>query len=614
MFVICGKFTANRMRRLPVLVLLCLAMFISAAAADRSAVTVSPETASPDTTSPGQIEQLLNRYFETSEDSDESTNLESAERPYERFEGRTIRKIHIKLLGLTSGLPRKIDTGSIAGLSKWVEACHFDTKAHVVRNYLLIREGDRVDPRAIADSERLLRETGLFSLVNIMAVPISRKSRQVDLVIFARDLWTLGANIRLDLLPDIVAKVYERNLWGYGHSAEVRTRHEPGEGHVQEVRGFYRLSNIYGSFILGEVGWNYKQNLNKNRHLYFIRTPIAPMIRLNGALRMDSKQLSADPDSFGVSNDSRFDSYNCWLGYSIPLEHTNMGLPGDTRLFPAFRAHWVDYLDRPSVQSERWMFDFQDRFLLLGSLQLSSSQYLKGKNIYGYGPTEDIPVGFLAILNSGQYYGSMADYRYAGGKIAGGARLGGVGVINGLFEMGSYRYNSTWFDTILRAETRWFSELSELSSFRLRHFLDVSFTSGKNLLGPDRIELNEKNGLRGIESSDVSGSAHCALNWESVAFTPWKVLGFQIAGYLFTDVAAVGKDTKSLWSARYYTSHGIGIRIKNRSLVFNAVDLRFVFFPNLPEGADQEWIHVGSLRKLDPNPISVESPTLIEYP
>jgi len=579
-----------------------------------SYATESTIPADPDSTKPGQIEQLLTRYFTAADDSIEPANLQAADRPYTRYEGRTIRHIHIHLLGLTSGLPRKTSDISKEGLEKWIEWCHFDTQASVVRDYLLVEEGDQVDPRAIADSERLLRQTGLFRLVNIMAVPISRKSRQVDLIVFARDLWTLGADIRLSQLPDIVTTVFERNLWGYGHSVKVRTKHLPDDSHVEGVDGFYRLSNIYGSFILGEAGWHYERAARKNRYLYFRRDPVAPMIRLTGALRLEKEQRFAQPDSSGVSNDSRYDSYNGWLGYSIPLEHTDIGLPGDTWLFPALRLNWVDYFDRPSKQTDRWTFDYQDRLVMLGSLQLSNYRFLKGRNIYGYGPIEDIPVGFLVVLNGGQVFGSEADYQYASSKIAGGAHLGGGGVISGLIELGSYRHQKSWFDTVFKSEMRWFSELHKLSALHLRHFWNVSFTSGKNILGQSKVELNESNGLRGIKSSDVSDRVHWTLNWESVAFTPWKLLGFQIAGYLFSDLTAVGKDARGLADARCYSSHGLGIRIKNRSLVFDAIDLRFAFFPTLPEGADEEWINVGSYKKLDSSMISVQSPSVVEYP
>ena len=63
------------------------------------------------------------------------------------------------------------------------------------------------------------------------------------------------------------------------------------------------------------------------------------------------------------------------------------------------------------------------------------------------------------------------------------------------------------------------------------------------------------------------------LNTETVLFTPYQPLGFRIALFGFADFGLLGY-SPNIFKNEFYTSFGIGIRLRNERLVFNTIQIR----------------------------------------
>ncbi len=62
-------------------------------------------------------------------------------------------------------------------------------------------------------------------------------------------------------------------------------------------------------------------------------------------------------------------------------------------------------------------------------------------------------------------------------------------------------------------------------------------------------------------------------------FTPWYLYGFRFAYELFFETTQIGPSNKSVFKNRMYSGIGLGVKIKNEDLVFETIELGFVFFP-----------------------------------
>jgi hypothetical protein len=72
---------------------------------------------------------------------------------------------------------------------------------------------------------------------------------------------------------------------------------------------------------------------------------------------------------------------------------------------------------------------------------------------------------------------------------------------------------------------------------------------------------------------------------ETVCFTPWSVFDFRFVVFGFADLSWIEKQPQYLLDKFPYTGIGLGIRIRNERLVFNTLEIRFAFYPNIASGS-----------------------------
>ena len=123
-------------------------------------------------------------------------------------------------------------------------------------------------------------------------------------------------------------------------------------------------------------------------------------------------------------------------------------------------------------------------------------------------------------------------------------------------------------------DLRWFSNLFMLRRSRIRQFLSLNYTQGWNrLAGSDEsIRFTSENGLQALKEYAI-GTNRMILNTETVLFSPYHPLGFRIAFFGFADFGLIGY-SPNIFKNEFYTSLGIGVRLRNERLVFNTIQIR----------------------------------------
>ena len=186
---------------------------------------------------------------------------------------------------------------------------------------------------------------------------------------------------------------------------------------------------------------------------------------------------------------------------------------------------------------------------------------------------------------------------------------------------GTFYDNYSFSQSIIKSKIRFISRLFSITKyFSIRNFASLSYVIGFNRYANEFIETaihnNNSNGLNEFDVETIKGSQKISLTFESVFFTPWILYNFKITPFTFTDIAVINstKDSSSLLNShKFYTGIGSGIRIKNERLIFDTIELSFIYYPNSYLGMDDYRINFALEYKLNFKDFIGGKPSLINY-
>ena len=233
-----------------------------------------------------------------------ATAVVESESQYMPFAGRFIRTLHITQLPLFSA-----KSGGTGGALGVLNKVHIDTRERVIRGYFLMSEGDPLDPFVLADTERLLRSTPFIQDATIQVVPVTESPDSVDLLVVTQDVWSIGATGSVRGVGKYRVKLFERNFLGLGHIIEAEF--DVSRGRSQEVNflGLYRIENIGGTFIDGEIR-HVDSHIENRPQLVFSRPFRTVEIKYGGALELARTEEKNDAGDIAKS----LDTWDLWVG------------------------------------------------------------------------------------------------------------------------------------------------------------------------------------------------------------------------------------------------------------------------------------------------------------
>ena len=103
------------------------------------------------------------------------------------------------------------------------------------------------------------------------------------------------------------------------------------------------------------------------------------------------------------------------------------------------------------------------------------------------------------------------------------------------------------------------------------------------------------------------------LSWEGVLFADWDWWGFRFALFSYAEAGEVGPDCDSFLDGRYWMSLGGGFRVHNERLIFDAYEVRLMYHPSIPEGADSKVFRFEAVRNIDIPFLSPGAPKVLKY-
>jgi hypothetical protein len=493
--------------------------------------------------------------------------LIKSEDSYGKYNGMTIRSIRIKKVDLLEG--SVLDTVLVASskVGKLVNRLHADTRDFIIRNNLLFKVGDKVDPYRLADNERLLRQFKTIRDARIYLKPAEGTTDQVDIVVVTQDVASVGASGTYSSLKDFSLDVYDINILGYAKQLQVsyfrNTNGTPQNGY--EV--LLREPNFGHSFVQGEI--RYTDNYLRNRlSLFAGRDFLTPKMKYAGGV-----EIFKTKENYVINRNDTLpqpyaqESVDVWLGRSFPLaERTNF--------IVALRSNDYRFTSRPVVTKDSNQFFF-DRNLILMGLTIFKTNYIKGSLIQGFGKTEDVPVNGWAGITFGPEYNDFTQRNYIDVHAGLGRYYDRAGYFHGDVTFGGFRTNQMWQDGVVNFNARYFSNLVPAGKTQVRQFVNFNYIRGYNRTVYRELVLGR--GWRDSRKFVPTGNERIVFGLETVYFTPWYYYGFKFALYHGADFTVIGSDEKIIDPKNIFPSLKAGIRMLNDNLVFPtlSVDINY---------------------------------------
>ena len=522
----------------------------------------------------------------------DTTKLIKSENPFLQYEGQTIGTISLTKLQALGTNMDDLTKQPESVVQKLGNTINFNTRDRVIRNNLLFEEGEILNAAILADNERIIRELPFIKDSRIIPKPRNDGSGIVDLQILTRDVVSLSVDLEARALDAAVLRVDHKNIFGSGHELDNRFSVDDGAEQTFSYQGRYRIPNIKRSFTSLELRFGDTENLDETT-LQLKRDFVSPSIKYAGGLEWSQQTLRerflrnivSDLEFVEDTIHQQFDYQDVWLARAFPIRTKNPDLRDRTRLIISGRLSNTDYLTRPEVsitENRR----FHNRFRAIGGIGYSQRRYFKDQLIFGYGRTEDIPYGMSAELLAGYEWGEFYDRTYLGARISRGGYLGLVGYFFGGFSIEGFLNGRASEQGVVRGEFRYISNLIDRDRWKFRQFITFNYTRGFNRFEDEFIDIRDRNGIRGLTSNTLRGTQRLLLNVETVAFTPLDLLDFRLALFGFVDLGMINDGSRDIFRQKTQKGFGIGFRIRNDNLTFNAVEIRLAYYPDVPIGID----------------------------
>ena len=504
--------------------------------------------------------------------------------PFVAFGGKVIREIKFEKLDVFG--PSIADTSGKAKswLGETANSLHVKTRTYILKNNLLFEKNDPLDPVIMGNSGREIRSLHFIEDAEILVKQVTPDS--VDVYVISKDLFPYGIDGDIYGFDRADLRLWNENFIGLGHSITNTVSILPDNAPLFRYDyGEYKVENINGSFIRGRLYFN-RSDLRKEYGLKLTRRLIPHAIKYGGGVDLYHRQVEREintGDSI-INMMIKFDHQDYYLSRSFEVSsHHGKGFVNPF-ITVSSRFTQRSYLNRPYVAADS-NNHFHGFTRVLGNVGFAKNDYYSSNFVFNYGRTEDIPYGYKFELIGGYEWREFYERTYTAVLLAAGKYLNNFGYLYGILQSGGFIHNSVFEDGVLNAGMHYMTDLFKAHNLKIRNFLAIDYTKGFNRTDRSKIYLNDRYGLTGYNKNLIGGQQRLFVNLQSVWFLPYSFYGFRFSVFYFAEMGLTGPVGKSIFDNSLYSGIGAGMRIKNEHLVFDALEIRFAWYPKtLPSG------------------------------
>jgi len=500
--------------------------------------------------------------------------------PYEKFEGKIIRKITIVTLDPfgysvndTTLIPQNF-------LFKTGNQLHIKTQTITLKNIALIRENEPFDSLLVKESLRLIRGQNYIRDVAVAVQPVEKTADSVDVYIRAADKWSFIPNGHVSTAR-ATAGFTENNFIGLGHEFQNAYTWNYANG-KKAFSTAYGIPNIRNSYISAGLLYNVDEHNNFAKALTVERPFYSPLAQWEAGLNIAQQfqsDTSADTFPGRVRWNLKFNTQDFWAGKAQGISKGNTEDERTTKAIIAARYLRVRYLEKPDALYDPLRRYSNEDFYIAG-VGISRRKYFQDNFIFNFGVVEDVPVGNVYGITGGYQIRNNAGRFYLGTRISQGD-YHQWGYVSSSFEYGTFFSGPLLQQGVFAVNAMYFSPLFKIGNWRIRQFIKPQVTWGLNRFPYDSLTINNENGIRGFTAS-VRGTKKIIITFQTQSYAPWNVLGFKFGPYLNCSLGALGSATSEFEKSSVYSQIGIGALIKNNFLLTSDFQFSIAYYPSIP--------------------------------
>lgn len=528
-----------------------------------------------------------------------------------QYEGFIIRNIDIKQLlpfGATVNDTSKLPQDWIQRTSNKI---HKKTRENIIRNHLLIKSGEPIDPEVLSDNERLIRSLAFIEDVKIIIKPIKGNANSVDLLFIVKDVWPIGFDILLKNTKAGKIEVFDKNILGTGNQLDNTIRYDNNKTGKFGFEGSYVVPNIYKSFISGQIDVISAFHQTTKR-ISFNRDFFSKKINTAGGIKYEqtTNQLTINEIDKEYLFPLQYKQTYAWIGQKFQLKSSHSNIKPSI----VFAASILNdcFTKRPPI-SESSFLQFHNKTQYLGTIAFTQQDFYKTNLLNSFGKTEDIPIGSLHQFTFGYEKSEFRTRFYGELSFSHGAFFNHIGYAYLSTSIGGYRFHKSFNQSTLKINGYAFSNLYAINNFKLRYWTTINYTNGFNRFYDEYLTLNDTKGIRGYNDPYLTGDQKLSINAEQIIFTPWSYLDFKFAVFNFIDFGWLGKTAHSVFDNPLYSGVGVGFRIRNERLVFKTIQIRLAYYPRLSNSAAVSYFLFSSADRITPSTFYVQPPVIHKF-
>jgi hypothetical protein len=434
---------------------------------------------------------------------------------------------------------------------------HPRTREKLIREQLFFAVGDSLEPAYLISNLHFLYDQALYSELEFNIVDLGNDEIAINVLV--RDKFFLQVSGRYVSRDKYDIRITDRNFLGSGHSLVNTWYVDPQNQGSIGWQSSFSDPNILGTFFQGDALWT--DLPGKRAFDVQIQRPfLYPLFQYSGGGDFLQSSISPPQDSISVQKTEA----GVWIARNFPC------FQYPRYAYAAISLDQTWYQKRPSSHPESGM-PWQESLFALAALALTQSSYRFMPRVSSFLDNDYLPEGYLLELYGAYDFGEYKNRPFVG--IQGSWSIFPdddrffymKGALETFFDEGNPE------QSVFALEPMYISKTRSIGRVNGRSFIRARIIRSHKRWQTERISLSSDPFYRG--SRDMVGTDLAFLSLEEDLALPVSWFGFQITTFGFVDLAVMRDRFQDPDSARSFFSQGIGLRLRNPSLIWDFIEL-----------------------------------------
>jgi hypothetical protein len=539
------------------------------------------------------------------------------------YKGRVIRYIYYNRLKVFGTQIEDTTVSTSMKLIHFANKLHLNTKEWMIRQSLFFRENDTVNAFKMVENERYLRNLPFIQDARLYIINTYQSLDSVDIMVVTKDLFEYGGAVSDLSLTSFAANVFNNNLFGAGQRVllglQWNSLFRP-QWRTEVSYNKYNLGSSFADISFGYSGLNDHGSIDTGvyEHSYFIsvnRPLFSSWAKFTGGLTLaynKSLNIYSFPDT--VFRKYEYRIMDVWGGYNFRTQFKNNGLITDKpNLAIELRQYNLGFVKTPRDTLFFKNPNYNDHHFTLSKLVFFRQEFIKTNYFFGFGRTEDIPVGYNASLSAGmeEWVGLRRNYTAIEGQKFWLTKK--QDLFNTSFGIGSFWDRGYSEDAVIHIQTDYYSRLLSFKKERVREFFHGDFLISPNPILYKPVNINRENGILGYRNSTVNGFQRLNLSSQTIYYSHVSLYGFKFNFFTLLQASLLADKHESIFKGPLYSGLGGGCQIKNENLSFNTLQISGMYLPVTAPGVKSFYFEITTIADLRFSIFALQAPAFVSF-